>query len=96
MLQLLITASILESSSFGVMNFGSNVQNLHQDVSSYGSYSSFGNDGEFHLDLDQEFKGNNIQHAVSVPISEHVEITKPVAVPVVKNIGKTLQTVTMK
>lgn len=79
------------------MNLGSNGQNLniHQDLSSYGSYSSFGNNGELHIDLDQEFKGN--QHTISsVPISEHVEVTKPVAVPVIKNIGKTLQTIAMK
>jgi len=79
--------------SFGATNYGSSGQKIHQDLSSYGSYSSFRNRGDFHTDLDQGFKGSNVQHTIAqtMPISEHVEVTKPVPVPVVKNIGKILQ-----
>ncbi|XP_025992175.1 zinc finger protein 512B-like [Solenopsis invicta] len=88
-------ASFIESNSgwhgvsnFGAANYNSGNQNLnlHEDFS---SYSSFGNGGDIHIDVDQQFKGSNVQYTIaeSMPISQHVEITKPVAVPVIKNIG---------
>ncbi|XP_011874145.1 PREDICTED: zinc finger protein 512B-like [Vollenhovia emeryi] len=87
-------------SNFGATHYDSSGQNLniHQTLPSYGSYSSFGNGGDLHIDLDQEFKGSNVQHTIAEPvsISKHVEVTKPVAVPVVKNIGiPVAQTVTI-
>lgn len=82
-------------SSYGAANHGSNDQNLniHQDLSSFGSYSPFGSSGNFHINLDQGFKDSNVEHTIAqiVPISKHVEVTKPVPVPVVKNIGEILQ-----
>lgn len=91
-------------SNYGDMSYGSSSQNLNmQNFSPYGSYSSFGNfgtselrnGGDLHIDLDQEFKGSDVQHTIAktMPISKHVEITNPVAVPVIKNIGKILQTI---
>ncbi|EZA57104.1 hypothetical protein DMN91_007199 [Ooceraea biroi] len=78
-------------SSYGTMNYGSTGHdaNIHQDLSSYGLYSSYGNAADFHGKLNHGFSEAHIQHtlAQSVPISEHVEVTKPVAVPVIKNIG---------
>lgn len=67
--------------------------NIHQDISSYGSYdSSYGGGGHgFNSGLDHGLYEGHAQHhygVQTVPISEHVEITKPVPVPVVKNIGK--------
>lgn len=49
----------------------------HQDVSSYGDY------GGGQSDLGGIY---NYQH--TIPVSEHVEVTKPIAVPVYKDIGK--------
>ncbi|XP_036145904.1 uncharacterized protein LOC105840071 [Monomorium pharaonis] len=66
-------------SNFDATNYSPNSQNLN--IPDLSSYSSFGNDGNLHIDFNQGFK-DNVQH-----ISEHVEITKPVPVPVVKNIG---------
>lgn len=74
-------------SNYGAASYGSdgNDINAHQNFPSYGSFSSYGSAGDLH-----ELNNGNDQHtfAQSVPISEHVEVTKPVAVPVVKNIGK--------
>ncbi|KAL2731917.1 protein SEY1-like [Vespula squamosa] len=65
--------------------------NIHQDVSSYGSYDSYGGGGYgLNSGLDHGLYEGHSQHhygVQAVPISEHVEITKPVPVPVVKNIG---------
>ncbi|XP_018051077.1 PREDICTED: zinc finger protein 512B-like [Atta colombica] len=76
-------------SDFDITNYVSNDHNIHQNIPSHGSYSSFENGGDFHLDMDQGFKDSNIQHTIvqAVPINEHVEITKPVPIPVIKNIG---------
>ncbi|KAG5314060.1 Z512B protein, partial [Acromyrmex insinuator] len=78
-------------SDFDITNYVSNDHNvnIHQNIPSHGSYSSFENGDDFHLDMDQGFKDSNIQHTIvqAVPINEHVEITKPVPVPVIKNIG---------
>lgn len=86
--------------NYGASSYGFS-GNVHQDPSSYGSFSSNGNGGDLHMGhMGHGFNTDNVQHsfAQSVPISEHVEVTKPVAVPVVKNIGKilheTLQTQT--
>ncbi|XP_071635885.1 uncharacterized protein [Temnothorax longispinosus] len=80
-----------EQSNFGSSdqtNYDSSGQNLniHQDFSPE-SHSSFGNDGDFHIGSGS--KDNSYQHTITQPvsISEHVEVTKPVAVPVIKNIG---------
>lgn len=68
--------------------------NIHQDISSYGSYDSYGGGGHgFNSGLDHGLYEGHAQHhygVQTVPISEHVEITKPVPIPVVKNIGKFL------
>lgn len=81
-------------SNYGATNHASvgNDINAHQDLSSYGSFSSYGSAADLHLG--HGLNAGNVQHtfAQSVPISEHVEVTKPVAVPVIKNIGKVLQT----
>ncbi|XP_011639190.1 zinc finger protein 512B-like isoform X1 [Pogonomyrmex barbatus] len=79
-----------EMPSYETTNLGFSGHNLnvHQDFSSFG-YSSFGNGGDLHVRLDQGFKGGNVQHTIAqaIPISEHIEVTKPVAIPVIKNIG---------
>ena len=56
---------------------------LH-DVSGYGSYG-YGGGG-----IEHGVHGGHVQHhyAQAVPVSEHVEITKPVPIPVIKNVGK--------
>lgn len=83
-------------SDFEITNYVSNDHNIHQNIPSHGSYSSFENGDDFYLDMNQGFKDNNIQHTIvqAVPINEHVEVTKPVPVPVIKNIGKVLQSIT--
>lgn len=50
-----------------------------------GGYDSYGGGGG-----DHGFYGEQVQHqyAPAVPVSEHVEITKPIPIPVVKNVGK--------
>lgn len=101
MLQLLIIALNFDSlSNHGAANHGSSGQNLNiQDLSSFGSYSSFGSGNLLsgNINLDQGFKGSNVQNTIAqtVPISAHVEVTKPVPVPIVKNIGEILQTIVM-
>ncbi|XP_034951543.1 uncharacterized protein [Chelonus insularis] len=68
----------------------------HQDYSTYKAFdhASHEDNSQLHEDFDhgnQEglhgdgFSGDN--HVHSVPVSEHVEVTKPVAVPVYKEIG---------
>lgn len=54
---------------------------LHDSLGGYGSYGGGGFDHGLH---------GHVQHhyAPAVPVSEHVEITKPVPVPVIKNVGK--------
>lgn len=61
-----------------------------KDLSSYGSYSSYGAIGNLQVGSGNGLNVQNVQHtlAKSVPISEHVEVTKPLVVPIVKNIGK--------
>lgn len=56
-----------------------------QDYSSYSDFGNYhgGNDDSSHGFEDH---GNNYVH--SVPVSEHVEVTKPIAIPVYKDIGK--------
>lgn len=80
-------------SNYGTPNYGSvgNDINAHQDLSSYGSFSSYGSGGDLHIG--NGLNTGNIQHTLVQPvqISEHVEITKPMAVPVIKNIGKILR-----
>ena len=49
----------------------------HQDVSSYDDY---GNENS-HL-------GQNYNFEQTIPVSRHIEVTKPIAVPVYKDIGK--------
>lgn len=72
-----------------VSSYGSTGQNIniHQNL----GYSSYGN-GDLHTGMGHEVNHGNIQHLAvqSIPISEHIEVTKPVVVPVVKNIGKNL------
>jgi len=59
----------------------------HQDFSSGGGFDGGhgGDDSGHGIALDG---GHNYVH--SVPVSEHVEVTKPVAVPVYKHIGNIL------
>ncbi|XP_020282674.1 zinc finger protein 512B-like isoform X1 [Pseudomyrmex gracilis] len=75
-----------ESGWHGVSSYGSTGQNIniHQNL----GYSSYGN-GDLHTGMGHEVNHGNIQHLAvqSIPISEHIEVTKPVVVPVVKNIG---------
>ncbi|XP_043466218.1 uncharacterized protein LOC122501052 [Leptopilina heterotoma] len=53
------------------------------DYSSYADYGNYhGSNGNPH---GLEDHGNNYVH--SVPVSEHVEVTKPIAIPVYKDIG---------
>lgn len=56
----------------------------HQDFSSGGGFDGGqgGDDGGHGISLDS---GHNYVH--SVPVSEHVEVTKPVAIPVYKHVG---------
>lgn len=39
--------------------------------------------------------GGQVHYAEAVPVSEHVEITRPVPVPVVKNVGKFASSIKM-
>jgi len=75
-------------SSYGAANHDFISNDVHQDFTSYASYPSRGSAIDFHQGVDHGF--NNVQHTFvqSMPISEHVEVTNPVAVPVVKNIGE--------
>jgi len=75
-------------SSYGAANGFTN--DVHQDLTSYASYPSQRSAVGFHRGLEHEFSDTDIQQTFvqSVPISEHVEVTNPVAVPVVKNIGE--------
>ena len=54
----------------------------------YGSYGDGGFNG---------LHGGHIQHhyAPAVPVSQHVEVTKPVPIPVVKNVGKFASSIKM-
>lgn len=77
------------------MNYGSNTNavQIHQDLSSYQSpVSSYANNGYFYAELNKKLNnmGNIHTFAQPISISEHVEVTKPVVVPIVKNIGKIL------
>lgn len=77
------------------MNYGSNTNNvqIRQDPSSYQSPISFyENNGDFHAELNKKLNNMGNIHTFTQPISisEHVEVTKPVVVPIVKNIGKIL------
>lgn len=79
-------------SDYGAMNYGPTASdaNIHQDLSSYG-YSSYGNT-DFNAGFNHGFSDSDTQNmfSQSVPVSEHVEVTNPVVVPVIKNIGKIL------
>lgn len=73
-----------EASAGPLESGGGHLDGGHQDYSSFGGYGGHGGDDGGHgISLDG---GHNFVH--SVPISEHVEVTKPIAVPVVKEIGK--------
>ncbi|KAH0954454.1 hypothetical protein HN011_010840 [Eciton burchellii] len=74
-------------SSYGAANHGFTGNDVHQDLTSYASYLSQGSAIDFYGG--HGFSDTDIQHTFvqSVPISEHVEVTNPVAVPIVKNIG---------
>lgn len=73
------------ASSSGHLESSSGLDSGHQDFSSGGGYDAGhgSDDGSHGISLDS---GHNYVH--SVPVSEHVEVTKPVAVPVYKHIGK--------
>lgn len=64
----------------GSYGHGGHVHQEHQDLSSYGGF------GGGHLG--GHGGGWEQQYAHAVPISEHVEVSKPVAVPIYKNIGE--------
>lgn len=76
-------------SNYGAINYGLNGNgiNIHQDLVPYSSH--FGN-GNFQVQLSNGLNTANIQHTLNqaIPISQHVEVTKPVAVPIIKNFGK--------
>jgi len=71
--------------SSGHLESSSGLDSSHQDFSSGGGYDSGhgSDDGGHGISLDS---GHNYVH--SVPVSEHVEVTKPVAIPVYKHIGE--------
>lgn len=73
------------ASSSAHLDSSGDLDSSHQDFSSGGGYDAGhgGDDGSQGISLDG---GHNYVH--SVPVSEHVEVTKPVAVPVYKHIGK--------
>lgn len=64
---------------------GHGVELVGHGLSGYGSYGGGDGDGIGH----GLYEGH-VQHhyAPAIPVSQHVEITKPVPVPVVKNVGK--------
>lgn len=70
-------------SSSGHLESSNGFESSHQDFSSGGGYDAGGDDSSHGISLDS---GHNYVH--SVPVSEHIEVTKPVAVPVYKHIGK--------
>jgi len=74
-------------SAGGHLESGDGLDGGHQDFSSSGGFDGGhgGDDGGHGLSLDS---GHN--YVQSVPVSEHVEVTKPVAVPVYKHIGNVL------
>lgn len=84
-------------SSYGTTNYGSITNNaqVHQDLSSYASVPSYTSSSGLQIGLNQKLNNGNVQTSFIQPvsISEHVEITKPVVVPIVKNIGKIIQTI---
>lgn len=69
--------------SSGHLESSSGLDSGHQDFSSGGGYEAGSDEGSHGISLDS---GHNYVH--SVPVSEHVEVTKPIAVPVYKHIGK--------
>jgi len=73
-----------DGGSGGHLESSGGLEGGHQDFSSGGGFDGGhgGDDGGHGLSLDG---GHNYVH--SVPVSEHVEVTKPVAVPVYKHIG---------
>lgn len=81
-------------SNYGATNYDFNINNaqIRQNLLSFRPFSSYGNSNDFHAELDQKLNMENV-HTFSQPISisEHVEVTKPLVVPIVKNIGKILQ-----
>lgn len=74
-------------STGGHLESGGGLDGGHQDFSSGGGFDGGhgGDDGGHGLSLDS---GHN--YVQSVPVSEHVEVTKPIAVPVYKHIGNVL------
>lgn len=76
--------------SYGATNYDFTGANVHQDLSSYGSYSSYQNAVDLNVGMNHGFNDAESQHTFGQPvsISEHVEITKPVVIPVVRNVGK--------
>lgn len=59
--------------------------NIAKGSDAYGSLADYG-----HLGLESMIQGKIQQHSNAIPISEHVEVTRPVAVPIYKDIGKYL------
>lgn len=79
-----------ESHDYSSDNVGAHVEpsgSGYEGQQDYSSYSDFGNfnggNDDSHSFIDH---GNNYVH--SVPVSEHVEVTKPIAIPVYKDIGE--------
>lgn len=59
------------------------------ELSSSRSIRSIGWDNQLGLDgWHQPYQHHEHHHAHGIPIGHHIELIKPVAVPVVKNIGK--------
>lgn len=73
-----------------------NFQDSQPDYSQYGNFNHESQEGNHFSQIGQDdghdFHGDN-NHVHSVPISEHVEVTKPISVPVYKEIGKVIQIV---
>ncbi|XP_066585106.1 uncharacterized protein [Prorops nasuta] len=74
-------------------SYGNAAQDLSATGTSYGGYAVHGGYGgatDVHSRQDEGgYQEEQVQHhyGQTVPISEHVEVTKPIPVPVVKNIG---------
>ena len=71
--------------SHGINTFGNNHLTLGSQVQDLSALGSLGhvNIGHGWNQIHQED-----HHAHAIPIGEHIEVTKPVIVPVYKNIGK--------
>lgn len=78
-----------DASASGHLESSGGLDGGHQDFSSGGGFDGGhgGDDSGHGISLDG---GHNYVH--SVPVSEHVEVTKPIAIPVYKHIGNVLFT----